>query len=156
MNDLLYKPNLLYLLFVRQFNNNLKYWLKPYHRNKLLKALTICIITRNKIKWCIKLYDKLIKHREYGPAIIYFNGIQKWYINDKKHRENGPAVIDHGNQYWYINGLPHRENGPARVYKNGTTFWYSHGKRHRADGPALNWSSGAKYWFINDMEVDPF
>ena len=44
-------------------------------------------------------------HREDGPAIIFPDGIQHWFINGNFHREDGPAVIyPDGRQYWYING----------------------------------------------------
>ncbi len=45
------------------------------------------------------------RHRVDGPAIIYPDGTQFWYINGKLHREDGPAVIyPNGIQHWYING----------------------------------------------------
>ena len=48
--------------------------------------------------------DKGERHREAGPAVIYSDGEQYWYINGNLHREDGPAVIfPDGEQYWYIN-----------------------------------------------------
>ena len=48
--------------------------------------------------------DKGERHREDGPAVIYSDGEQYWYINGNLHREDGPAVIfPDGEQYWYIN-----------------------------------------------------
>ena len=42
-------------------------------------------------------------HREDGPAVIYTNGSEEWYINDKLHREDGPAVIwEDGTKYWFL------------------------------------------------------
>ena len=44
-------------------------------------------------------------HNPNGPAIIYPDGEQFWYINGKRHRENGPAAINSaGRQFWFING----------------------------------------------------
>lgn len=45
-------------------------------------------------------YDAI--HREDGPAIIFPNGREEWWINGNRHRKDGPAVIDSkGNaQYW--------------------------------------------------------
>jgi len=155
MNALFKKPNLLYLIFVRKCYN-LKFWLRSLHRNKLLKAITICVIKPNKTKWYIKPYDKLIKHREYGPAIIWDDGSQEWWINGKSHREDGPAVIwAHGSQSWWINDNLHREDGPASIWADGTQQWWINGKLHREDGPAWIGTNGS-YWYINGKEVEPF
>ena len=44
-------------------------------------------------------------HREDGPAVIFPDGIQQWYINGNLHRGDDPAIIcPDGRQYWYING----------------------------------------------------
>jgi len=156
MNALIKKPNLLYLIFVRKCYN-LKFWLRSLHRNKLLKAITICVIKPNKTKWYIKPYDKLIKHREDGPAIIWPSGTQSWYKNGKLHRENGPAEIwSNGTQYWYINDKLHREDGPAVIYADGTQCWYMNNKKHNDNGPAEIWAKGSQYWYINGKPVDLF
>ena len=41
-------------------------------------------------------------HNPDGPAIIYANGAQHWYFNDKLHRTDGPAIIgsDVYQEYW--------------------------------------------------------
>jgi hypothetical protein len=52
------------------------------------------------------------------PAIIYKNcednqrsGSKWWYINGKQHREDGPAVIfPDGSQLWYLNDVNITEN----------------------------------------------
>jgi hypothetical protein len=42
-------------------------------------------------------------HREDGPAIVYKDGTQFWWLNDKLHREDGPAVIfPDGGEYFYL------------------------------------------------------
>ena len=45
------------------------------------------------------------KHREYGPAVIWADGSQIWFLNGQKHRVDGPAAIyADGSQEWYTNG----------------------------------------------------
>jgi len=75
----------------------------------------------------------------------YYSGTKKiyreWYkLNGKRHREDGPAVIyyyENGNikiEYYYINGNSHRENGPADIwyYENGSIkceYYFINGKQ---------------------------
>jgi len=156
MNALFKKPNLLYLIFVRQCYN-LKFWLRPLHRNKLLKAITICKINSHETIWYINPYDKLIIHWEDGPAYIGVNGTQYWFINGNRHREDGPAVIRaNGAQEWFINDKWHRDNGPAVILANGTQEWWINDKRHREDGPAIIRADGTQKWYKNGKQVDPF
>jgi hypothetical protein len=58
--------------------------------------------------------------------IIDGQGTQRWFNLDKKlHREDGPAVLYvDGDQVWYINGKLHREDGPACVGNNGYREWW--------------------------------
>lgn len=155
MDVLIKKPNLLYMIFVRQCYT-LKLWLRPLHRNKLIKAISICKIKSTITKWYIKPYNKLIKHREDGPAVISKNGgFQEWYINGQDHREDGPAIIySSGTKIWCINGILHREDGPAIIRYSGES-WYKYGNLHRDDGPA--WiHDGEQVWYKNGLKVDPF
>ena len=93
-------------------------------------------------------------HREDGPAVIYPDGENCWYIYDKLHREDGPAVFCRdGRQYWYINGKLHREDGPAIIFTDGEQKWYINGKLHREDGPAVIYPNGRQYWYINGHDV---
>ena len=93
-------------------------------------------------------------HREDGPAVIYADGNQYWWINGKRHREDGPAIIwADGTQAWYINGNRHREDGPAIIYSNGNQYWYINDKRHREDGPAVIYANGYQRWYINGKLV---
>jgi len=133
MNALFKKPNLLYLIFVRQCYN-LKFWLRPLHRNKLLKAIIICKINPHETIWYINPYDKLIIHREDGPAYSEADGTQYWWINGKLHRDDGPAII----------------------WADGIQSWYINDKLHRDDGPAVITADGSQEWWINDKQVDPF
>ena len=74
-------------------------------------------------------------HREDGPAVIYADGSQEWYINGDLHREGGPAIINaDGSQEWYINGKRHRVDGPAIVYADGSQSWWLNGEYYRYDG----------------------
>ena len=64
-------------------------------------------------------------HRTDGPAIIYADGTQVYYIEGQWHRTDGPAVIypDGGVEY-YKNDEYHREDGPAVIYPDGTEeYW---------------------------------
>lgn len=49
------------------------------------------------------------------------------HYNDKGelHNENGPAVIwSDGAQFWYMNGDLHNENGPAVIHNDDVKFWF--------------------------------
>ena len=70
-------------------------------------------------------------HRKDGPAVIYSDGIQYWYINGNRHRENGPAAIfPNGTQYWFIKDQLHREDGPAIIYANESKEWWLNGRKY--------------------------
>jgi hypothetical protein len=44
-------------------------------------------------------------HRADGPAVIYPNGSQVWYLHGQRHRIDGHAVIwASGTQSWYVQG----------------------------------------------------
>ena len=83
------------------------------------------------------------------------SGVISYYNDDfNTHREDGPAMIyPDGRQYWYINGKLHREDGPAAIYPNGTQYWYINGKRHRENGPAVIYPNGEQHWYINFHDV---
>jgi len=132
MNSLFNKPNLLFLIFVRNQNRALllSKLRRPIYRIKLIKALTI---------------------------VVKENGSQYWYINGKWHREDGPAYIGaDGTQSWYKNGSIHREDGPAYIGADGSQSWWINGLRHREDGPARIGSDGSQQWWINGKQVEPF
>ena len=45
-------------------------------------------------------------HREDGPAVEYFGGTKKWYLNGKYHRIDGPAIEwSDGTKEWYMNDM---------------------------------------------------
>lgn len=60
----------------------------------------------------IQYIDKnKLTHKEDGPAIIWPNGDQYWYINDELHREDGPSVIlSNGEIERWLNGHYYRFN----------------------------------------------
>jgi hypothetical protein len=84
--------------------------------------------------------QKIIKHREDGPAIIYPNGTQMYYIDGKLHRDDGPAVInERGDEYYYTKGKLHSPSAttPAIKLASGTEIFYTNGMLHReGDLPA--------------------
>ena len=60
--------------------------------------------------------------------------IKRHYHDGELHREDGPALIyPDGAQHWYLNGKRHREDGPAAIYPNGTQYWYRNGKEVRME-----------------------
>jgi hypothetical protein len=70
-------------------------------------------------------------HRDEGPAIIQFDGTEKWYQNGKLHRDAGPAIeYASGVKEWRINGQRHRDAGPAVIWANGRKEWYYKGVRY--------------------------
>lgn len=65
-------------------------------------------------------------HRKDGPAVVYTNGSEEWWLNGKMHREGGPAVIYKcGYTVWYKHCRPHCTSGPARIQTCG--LWHSSG-----------------------------
>ena len=56
-------------------------------------------------KFYFKDRDMTILHREDGPAVEGYDGINFWYLNGKLHREDGPAMeTSDGDKAWYLNG----------------------------------------------------
>ena len=69
-------------------------------------------------------------HRVDGPALVYANGTQLWYLNDQLHRVDGPAVeYPDGMCSWLINGQLHRLDGPAIIRADGSQEWWVNGQR---------------------------
>lgn len=127
MNVLFNKPNLLFLIFVRNQNRALllSKLRRPIYRTKLIKALTTIVIRKN--------------------------GDRAWWLNGMRHREDGPAEIcADGSQMWWLNDKRHRDDGPAAILSNGTYVWAKNGKWHRDDGPAIIFPDGLKMWYNDD------
>lgn len=155
MNALFNKPNLLFLIFVR--NQNLSLLLsklrRPVYRTKLIKALTEIRIQPHATFYFLNGEF----HRMDGPAIDHIDGTKQWCVHGNSHRDDGPAVIwADGGQQWWVNGILHRTDGPAFIWADGTQAWYINGEKHRVDGPARIYSDGYQEWWINNKKVDPF
>ena len=61
-----------------------------------------------------------------NEPILESDGSKRWYNeHDQLHRTDGPAVIyTNGGQYWFINNKFHRTDGPAIIRSDGTKeFW---------------------------------
>lgn len=88
-----------------------------------------CHIDRNDIKVYIK--DCRL-HREDGPARIWPNGREEWYVHGMRHREGGPAYIETEECYksWYHYGKRHRIDGPAIMDVDNRFEWWLCGKRY--------------------------
>lgn len=83
-----------------------------------------------------KYNDNNQLHCEDGPAVVYPNKAQHWYINGERHRVDGPAITKGNGDYsWWLDGKLHREGGPA-ISTRFKTCWYRNGELHREDGPA--------------------
>jgi hypothetical protein len=145
MNILKDRPNLLFLIWVRNQNKNFLVVSKlrrSLYLVKMIKALTL-----------IKVYAK---NCDVG-GIRVLAGSQYYYLNGKLHRVDGPAIIHpNGFQYYYLNGKRHRVNGPAVIWPDGTEEYYLNGKRHRVNGPAVIWPDGTEEYYLNGKKVDPF
>ena len=67
--------------------------------------------------------------------IINILGAKEW-LNEhgQLHRTDGPALIyPNGTQRWFIHGKPHRIDGPAVIRSNGSTYWFIHGNQLTED-----------------------
>ena len=156
MNTLGYRPNLLFLIWIRNkhalflLNHKLN---KQLYYHKLIIALTTIETGNNVYGAFINWKVNSKKHRDDLPACIYGistenpNGTyNEYYIHGKLHRglsqdgKVGPAIIGgisinnpHGTEHcYYIHGQRHRDDGPACIYRisnenlNGTYHEYYH------------------------------
>jgi hypothetical protein len=133
MNILKDRPNLLFLVCVRNQNKNFLVVSKlrrAIYLLKMIKALT---------------------------TVANINGYQEYYLNGKQHRVDGPAIIyPDGYQAYYLNGKLHRVDGPAIIAPNGFQAYWLNGERHRVDGPAIVYSDGTQSYYINGECVGSF
>jgi len=97
-------------------------------------------------------------HREDGPAMIFANGDEEWFINGLLHREGGPAVNYKREQTYYKNGQMHREDGPAFFKKREDGLeeymWVVEGKIHNLNGPAIKTKNQEVYMLENTQYDD--
>jgi len=123
MNTLSYRPNLLFLIWIR---NKHPLFLLNHKLNKQLYYQ----------KLIIALTTKQTGNRSDGGFIT-------WRVNGKTHKDDGPAIIGgisnenpNGTQHYYFkHGKHHRDDGPACIYgiskedPNGTYHaYYINGK----------------------------
>lgn len=59
------------------------------------------------------------------------SGIQRWRTDEGYlHREDGPAIIyPNGDQVWFLNGVLDRPNGPAVVRTDGSIEYFRRWKK---------------------------
>jgi hypothetical protein len=105
-----------------------------------------------------------VPHKIGGPAIIYENGTEEWWVNGFLHREDGPAIryasegdYFEGGEEWYLNGLMHRTDGPA-LKNRFKEEWWQNGVLHRVDGPAIIRTeklAKGNYYLANRFWLDP-
>lgn len=74
--------------------------------------------------------------REDGPAQVWDDGCEEWYLHGDLHHVGGPSRIDGRGESWHTFGKLHRIDGPAHIINDFGEFWYNKGQRHRTDGPA--------------------
>jgi hypothetical protein len=111
-----------------------------------------------------------VLHKEDGPARIWNDGVEEWYINGRLHRDNDlPAFKGRNKQIWYQHGKVHRVGKPAVLYEyegaNHTKReeWHVDGKCHKLDGPAIlkiitspdsqEEVDRAEYWYVNNTII---
>ncbi len=89
--------------------------------NKIKKNQVTKVFRSINFNGVIIYRDKFNKiHQDFGPAVIYPNGTQLWYKNDRLHRNNGPAAIyPNGTQSWCKNNRYYRKGGLAIIRADG-------------------------------------
>ena len=81
-----------------------------------------------KFQWFALKDNNVTFHREDGPAKIWFDGSEHWYMNGCLHKNDGPAIITEHCKRWYVNGDRHRLDGPAVEFDNGEVVYYINDK----------------------------
>jgi len=82
--------------------------------------------------------------------------IKRCYRDGHFHNDSGPAIIyPNGAESWFINGLKHRDNLPAYISPTGHKEWWVDDALHRIDGPAIERADGTRQWHIfgNDITI---
>lgn len=68
-------------------------------------------------------------------TLIWLNGGEEWFLEDKLHRDREPAIIrPDGTRLWFQKGLLHNDNGPAIVYPDGKAEWWKDGEPVKGPG----------------------
>ena len=101
------------------------------------------------------MINKIINLDRYDYPETDSNGSKIWKNKEGQvHRTDGPAIIyADGTQVYYIEGQWHRTDGPAVIYPDGTEFYLQNGKRHRTDGPAVIESDGHEEYWKNGIQI---
>jgi len=77
---------------------------------------------------------ELIKEAVEGESkpITHISGVKRWRLpNGRLHRKDGPAIIyPDGSEQWWLNGKNHREDGPAITDENGEERWFLRGEEY--------------------------
>jgi hypothetical protein len=69
--------------------------------------------------------ETIIQQYQLSAGTIYYTE------NDSLHRKDGPAIVwENGSQEWFINGVRHRTNGPAYTYTDRYQGWCIKGRRY--------------------------
>jgi hypothetical protein len=98
-----------------------------------------------------------IKEDHAAQGGVWDDKLRRWEWRDEQgqlHRVAGPASIwSDGTQVWYLNGEWHRVDEPAVIHEDGAQWWYQHGVRHRVDGPAVIRKDGHHGWHVQGQEI---
>jgi hypothetical protein len=116
---------------------------------------------------CLGMVEYLVdghRSRIDGPTIVFADGSEWWYYNNRLHREDGPAIVSSsGYVAYYRHGVYHREDGPAVTMVDGTKKWYFNGVLHRygvegnmknhIDSPTIERVSGKHSYYVRGFWV---
>lgn len=98
---------------------------------------------------CLVWMDYGVRHREDGPAVLYRNGNEEWWLDGERHRVGGPAIsYSCGYRKWIVQDKLHCTCGPAVIHTCGSLhvdgacignplshplgpriIWYANGRR---------------------------
>ena len=98
MNSLSTKPNVLFSVFMRNWNVNLVK-LTNLARNVYYRRMIVAL-----------------------TVITHNDGSSNWIVCGRHHRDDGPACITDAVKLWSKHGLHHRVDGPAIEYANGDVY----------------------------------
>jgi len=75
-------------------------------------------------------------HREGGPAVVWDNGSEEWWLNGVRHRVGGPALLV-AQEIPVISEFPHILESNVSFWAADSRLFFVCGKIHRLDGPAV-------------------
>jgi hypothetical protein len=107
-----------------------------------------------RVKDSICYYWKGCLHRFDGPAVIYDDKRQEYWIHGKLHRIGQPAITSNNIEEWYLNGQLHRINGPARTLRLKYSQLYPNSKNNNTPCTVEEyWINGEKYQHLTQIEL---